>query len=269
MKRLFRILNVFLLCLAVSFSTNIYGKISNAETYETDKQVRVTIGDSFGKVGGNVSIPVYFDGLPQNGVSAANFIIAFDKDLSLNNVTAGNIIDKSSDFSFSVKDNKLYLLFSDGTGGSNPIKKQGVFCYLNFTVNKNKTNFSISRLEDANEIFVDNDLNKLKGDFKSGNVILKEDLYRVPINKSWKISFNQKLDVSKIKQGIEIKDIRGNSINYDFKLSNEDRTIEILPPKGGYELDKSYIIYINSNFMSKRGKQIKNPYTYYFYVESY
>lgn len=142
------------------------------KAYAYDK-FTVEIGSDYIAGAENVQVPVKLYNLTNNGISAMSFVIEFDSALTLNGVSAGDIISKSSDFSYSVRENKIYILFSDSSAGSNPIKTGGAFCYLNFKTNKYKGTYYINRLSSNREAFVDNWMSKIEPDFKSGSLTYK------------------------------------------------------------------------------------------------
>lgn len=265
MRKNLRNFGIFLLCTFIVFSNAFYTK-----AYGASSKVMVAVGNNYAKQQQEIIIPISFSNIPYNGISSLNFVIEFDDSLVLKDVVPGEIIDNSKDFSYSVKDNKIYLLFSDSKAGSNPIKKEGNFCYLNLKVpDSYKASFSIVRVANDKEIFCDNSMNIIGTDFKAGKITLKNDMYKVSSYKIWKINFTKELDLDKIKNGgVQVKDADGNLVGCYFNTTNDGKTLEIISPNGGYNKNKTYSIEISDSLLSKSGKKIKKPYSYYFYIEN-
>lgn len=263
MKKRYKFLSVFLIFMSFSLF-NIIG----VKSYAAANKVKVNIGENFGALGDNVIIPVNLSNLPSSGLSAFNFVLEYGEALSINSISPGNIVANSSDFTYSIKNNKIYILFSDSTGGNKPIKNEGILCYINLKVNDSKSSLYINRATDKSECFVDNVLNSIDAEFANGKITLKDNLYKVEKDKSWKITFNQEIDPSSLNSSsVEIKDIKGNSINSKLNIINNGKTLEVLPPEGGYNPYGSYVININTNLLSKKGKKLVKGYTINFYIQ--
>lgn len=230
----------------------------------------VEVGSNYVGRDNKVSIPVNLYSLPYSGLSAFSFVIEFDSALSLNEVKVGDIIPNSSDFSYSIKDNKVILLYSDSTGGDRLIKNEGNLCYLNFKTDTTKNFYSIKRIASDKESFSDNWLNKVEPDFKDGSLIFKDGLYNTYRDKVWKITFNDEIDYFNLNNNsLEVKDMNGQIVNCRFNITNNNRTLEVLPPTQGYKINNSYTLTIKNNFASKKGKKLSRERKIDFYIENY
>jgi hypothetical protein len=264
-KWLFKLITAYvLMALILSSGT------SSVKVYAYDSTIKIDIGENFAASGSQVRLPVHIGNLPQNGLTAANFVIEFDDDLVINDVKAGEIVKNSSDLSYYVKFNKLYILFSDSTGGTYPLKDEGNLCYLTFSINasSSKNNFIVKRIPSDNEIFADNQLKELKAEFSEGSVIKKDKLYRVQSGKTWRITFNHEIRTeSLLWNSYQIKSISGQNVSADYKISSDGKTLEILPPKEGYELNNSYFLTLRNTILSKYGKNLSKEEVIYFYID--
>lgn len=258
----------FTLVLFVAFILfNLTDNYIKAEEYK----LTVSIGEAFASKEYGGKIPVKLSNLPSSGISAMNFVIEFDSDLVLDDVKAGELIRISADFSYYIRENRLYLIFSDSTSGNNPIKREGTLCYLNFKVSNSntKSDLSVRRVSSSNEIFSDNDLNKFSPSFESGKIISKDKIYGVSRFKGWKITFNQEADsYNFVNNSIEVRNIKGEKIHSEFNLTNGGKTLEVSAPYGGYEPGNSYTLTIKDNFLSKRGNRLSKEQNINFYIEN-
>jgi hypothetical protein len=266
MKNILRFLSICFVFVAV-----FTGNMDRIKVYSEADRLTVDIGESFGSTSNNVYVPIDLSGLPSSGISAFNFVIEFDDNLIFNDVKPGNLIRTASDFSYYAKDNKIHILFSDSTAGVNPIKDGGTLCYLNFKIfNLNNNNeFKIKRAISSNEIFVNNNLNKVDVNFLDGKIIGKDKLYGVSKNRVWRITFNQEIDSYSLRNNsIEVRDINGTKVTSSFTLTDGGKTLEIFPPDRGYEVYKSYTITIKNSFLSKMGRKLSKEQAINFYIEN-
>lgn len=265
MKKILRFLCIFITSFTLCFIS-----ADKVKVYSEDYKLTVSIGEQFASTDYSVRVPVDLSNLPTNGISAMNFVIEFDSDLILNDVRIGGIIHTASDFSYYVKENKVHLLFSDSTSGTNPIKNDGTLCYLYFKImNSNaKNELTIRRISSSNEIFADNNLNKFSPSFVDGKVMNKDKIYGVSKYKVWRITFNQQVDPSNLKNNsVEVRDSKGIKSHSSFILSNGGKTLEVYAPDGGYEVGKSYTLTIKTTFLSKKGLKLSQEKNIDFYVE--
>lgn len=264
MKRVFKVN-----CILVIFCILISGNLLSAKAASYNK-FTVEVGSNYIGRGNTISIPVNLYNLPYSGITAFSFVIEFDSDLYLSDVKEGDIIPSSTSFSYSIKDNKVILLYSDTTGGDKPIKNEGNLCHLNFKTDRMKNFYTIKRVISDKESFSDNWLSKVEPDFKDGSLSFKDDLYSTYKDKTWKITFNDEIDYFNLNNNsLEVKDMNGQVVNCRFNITNGDRTLEVLPPTEGYRINNSYTLTIKNNFASKKGKKLSKERKIDFYVENY
>lgn len=259
------------LCFCFVFTILLSTNMNKVNVYSETDKLTVDIGESFGSTDSNIFVPVDLFNLPSSGISAMNFVIEFDGNLILNDVRPGELININSDFSYYLKGNKVHVLFSDSSAGTNPIKDEGTLCYLKFKVfnSINKAEFSINRVTSDNEIFVNNSLGKIDASFKDGKIISKDKLFNVSKDKIWEITFNKEIDPYSLRNNsIEVRDINGVKIHISYILTNGGKTLEIYPPEEGYELYKSYSITIKNSFSSKKGLKLSKEQKIDFFIRN-
>jgi hypothetical protein len=268
-KKKGRSLKIVFICF-LSAVVLLINSTSFFRVYASDNVMNVGIGSNFSTAGTQVRIPVQVSNLPQSGLSAANFVIEFDDGLVLSDVKAGEIINTSSDFSYYVKFNKVYILFSDSSGGTYPIKNDGNLCYLFFNVStlSNKNSFAVKRSLGDNEMFADNYLKEINPQFSGGQIVKKDKLYKVQRDKAWRITFNQEIDPdSLLWDSYQIEDINGQSIYAEYRITGNGKTLEILPTEEGYQLYNSYTLILRNTIASKYGKNLSKEEVICFYVD--
>jgi hypothetical protein len=264
MRSVLRFIYVFLSAFTLIFFS--VGSVK-AEEYK----LLVSIGEGFASKDYSAKIPVVLSNLPSSGISAMNFVIEFDSNLILNDVKTGELIRTSSDFSYYVRENRVHILFSDTTTGTNPIKREGTLCYLNFSItdSNTKSDLIVRRITSNNEVFADNSLNKFNPSFENGKVISKDKIHGVSRFKTWKITFNQEVDpYNLINNNVEIRDIKGVKINSELTLTNGGKTLEVNAPYGGYEVGKNYTLSVKNAFFSKRGNRLSEEQNINFYIQN-
>lgn len=84
------------------------------------------------------------------------------------------------------------------------------------------------------------------------------DNQSVDANKKWTIKFNHEIvldDVS--KQNINVLDSNGNNVNVVLNLEQDNKSIIVNAPVGGYEKGKSYKLVVGNKVHSKDNKKLK------------
>lgn len=91
----------------------------------------------------------------------------------------------------------------------------------------------------------------------------------VDANKTWKIRFNKDIAYDELtKQGIVVTDSKGNVINVGLELGQDNKTLIVTAPQGGYTVGENYILDVNDKVHSKSGKALKNEYKLYFNIKN-
>lgn len=79
--------------------------------------------------------------------------------------------------------------------------------------------------------------------------------------KTWNIKFNQKVDVSSIKN-ISVVDSKGISVAISTSIGSDDKTVLVAPPKEGYTQGQTYDLLVNGvTSNGKAVKPVKMPFT--------
>ncbi|MCF6411730.1 beta-propeller domain-containing protein [Pseudalkalibacillus salsuginis] len=88
-------------------------------------------------------------------------------------------------------------------------------------------------------------------------------------NKTWKLVFSTEIDPKTItKKNVYVTNSQGDRQDVTVSLGDDRQTIHIEPPKSGYELtSKHYILHINEDIRSTRGRKIQRIEPMKFYVE--
>lgn len=91
----------------------------------------------------------------------------------------------------------------------------------------------------------------------------------VPINKRWKIKFNQPINPESIKDNIKVinKNSRQEISCYTY-LDKYNLTVEIIPLSSCYNPDSEYLLVIDKGLISKYNKKLINPTTLDFKTDS-
>jgi hypothetical protein len=264
MKRVLQFICILL------FSSILFSSVSSTKVYSSTNKITVTVGSNYSDRSNEVKIPINLSDMPDNGLAGMNFSLQFDDGLTFNSITNGELISNSSDFSYSIKDNKISFLYSDTTGGDTPLKNAGLLCYISFTVNNNsyKTSYSIKRIATNSEKFIDKYFSNVEPTFVDGAVAFKDSLYRVSSYKKWQITFNSEISPSSlINNSIEVKNLKGEAITCSFSITNGGKTLEITAPSGGYKLYDSYTITLKNTFISNKSRKLSKEQIINFYVE--
>lgn len=93
------------------------------------------------------------------------------------------------------------------------------------------------------------------------------DNQTVDANKVWTIKFSQEVNLDEVaKQGIIVTDSKGNVVNTDIELGQDNKTLRVLAPQDGYKIGESYTLNIDTKVHSKSGKNIKEATALHFYA---
>ena len=131
--------------------------------------VQIEVGKVTGNANSAVEIPIYFTGVPSNGIANIDFFLEYDPSiLEVSKVEAGSIIKKSADFDFGVDKGVISLLFVEGSGeGTDSIYNDGVFATIVATV---KSTSSAPITLESMGACADSDLKRLQTTFIAGGV---------------------------------------------------------------------------------------------------
>jgi hypothetical protein len=129
----------------------------------------------------------------------------------------------------------------------------------NSSIIKNNLGSNIEKDNNSKTTYIESqEINtNLKTESKnSENVITKEN---VPVKKSWKVTFNEPVELNKLKDKIKLKDTSsGKTLPIDMTMDSTEQVVTIsslvtLNPESNYSLS------ISNGIVSKFGKQLSNP----------
>jgi len=101
---------------------------------------------------------------------------------------------------------------------------------------------------------------------KSANFI---DNQIVNPDKVWTIRFTGNVGFDDAtKQGITVNDSKGTTVPVDVKLGQDNKTVRVIAPTGGYTAGESYILKVGSETHSSKGKALKNEYNVNFSIKN-
>ena len=129
----------------------------------------VNVGSVKGNVGEQVIVPVNFESVPSNGITAADMKITYDSNkLEYVNGAAGSIVtNPSTNFAINKeKDGSIKALFLDYTMSNGAINSNGAFANITFKV-KNSGSATVSV---TNATFGDNSLKSIDAQVNAGAV---------------------------------------------------------------------------------------------------
>lgn len=90
----------------------------------------------------------------------------------------------------------------------------------------------------------------------------------VSANKTWKITFSHIITLDDLtKQGIVVQDINGNNISVNIVPGNDDKSILINPPEGGYKAGGNYTLILNDKVHNNKGKKLKDTKSMHFSIQ--
>lgn len=96
-----------------------------------------------------------------------------------------------------------------------------------------------------------------------------KDYQVVSSNKTWTLKFTQGVTFDQLsKSGIIVKDSKGNVIPVTLKTGSDEKTILVLPPSDGYKTGENYILALNDNIRSSKGKKLKKNTDVHFSIKS-
>ena len=95
------------------------------------------------------------------------------------------------------------------------------------------------------------------------------DNQTVDANKTWTIKFTNDVGLDDVtKQGITVTDSKGNAANVGIEVGQDNKTVIVTAPQGGYTPGESYILNVGTKAHSAKGKALKNEYKVHFIIDS-
>lgn len=94
------------------------------------------------------------------------------------------------------------------------------------------------------------------------------DNQTVDSNKAWTIKFTSDVGFDTLtRQGITVTDSNGNTVNVGVQLGDDDKTIIVTAPQGGYTAGENYILNIGTKAHSSKGISLKKEYKLHFNIK--
>lgn len=88
-------------------------------------------------------------------------------------------------------------------------------------------------------------------------------------NKVWTIKFNSNVDLNSINEGVLLTDSKGQAIDFTAAVGEDNKSIVIFPPEGGYQSGESYNLSVTKNVKSNKGAKLKEASEVRFNVKEY
>lgn len=94
------------------------------------------------------------------------------------------------------------------------------------------------------------------------------DNQTVDSNKTWTIKFTDEVGFDNAtKEGITVTNTKGTKISAGIQLGQDNKTIIVTSPEGGYTKGENYILNIGNKAHSNKGKSLKNEYKLHFNIK--
>lgn len=87
------------------------------------------------------------------------------------------------------------------------------------------------------------------------NTIIKSS---TPTNKSWKIEFNEPVDINSLKDKIKVVDKNNTEIPITLSSADNNKSV-IVTPTANYDYDSDYTLTIGEDIVSLYNRKLKNP----------
>ena len=89
------------------------------------------------------------------------------------------------------------------------------------------------------------------------------------VNKVWTVEFTSPADVDSLNNNIRVEDLtEGSTSNLSVSQGENENSIEINPPSGGYKLSHKYRLVIDKSSKSKKQENLPKSVALYFNVAS-
>lgn len=79
-----------------------------------------------------------------------------------------------------------------------------------------------------------------------------------PLDKTWEINFNTKLDPYTIDENIYVEDSSGNKLNQDVMLNDNGTVASLKAPTNNYVANQTYTLYVKDSVKSVFGKRLQD-----------
>ncbi len=90
----------------------------------------------------------------------------------------------------------------------------------------------------------------------------------VEVDKAWEFSFGHPLNPETVNStNITVKDKNNKPVQTTVNLTNDNKTINIMPPSGGYTKGETYHLHIENGISYSDGEPVSKPYDLTFEVD--
>ncbi|NFP89939.1 leucine-rich repeat domain-containing protein [Clostridium sporogenes] len=97
-----------------------------------------------------------------------------------------------------------------------------------------------------------------------------QDNLNVNKDKVWTVKFNKEVQLDEAtKSEIKIRDSKGEELNCNLKLGENNKSVIVDAPAGGYKPEEKYTLTVGSNIYSKNKAKLKNDTTIHFTIKKY
>lgn len=95
------------------------------------------------------------------------------------------------------------------------------------------------------------------------------DNQTVDKNKTWTLRFTDEVEYDEAtKQGITVTDSKGNNVDVGLQLGEDNKTVKIAAPQGGYIPGENYILKVGTKVHSNKGKLLKSEASLHFNIKT-
>lgn len=89
------------------------------------------------------------------------------------------------------------------------------------------------------------------------------------VNKVWTVKFSMPVDINSLNNNVSIQDLAdGNTINVSVSAGDDEDSVKVNPPSGGYKLSHKYKLSINKNVKSKKQENLPKTVVFHFNIAS-
>lgn len=80
------------------------------------------------------------------------------------------------------------------------------------------------------------------------------------VNKVWTLKFSTPIVISSLNNNVVIQDITdGSTVNVNISGGNDENSVKVNPPSGGYKISHNYKLTVDKSIKSKNGVSLSKP----------
>lgn len=89
------------------------------------------------------------------------------------------------------------------------------------------------------------------------------------VNKVWTVKFKTPVDANSLSSNVSVQDLTdGSTVNVSTSQGDDEDSIKVNPPSGGYKLSHKYKLSIDKNVKSKKQENLPKTVVFHFNVAS-